>query len=94
MKVDWVAGTEVSMRRFALLAIVQHWALELFCAWLLLFFTCEVWAGNDGHLPSGADYEFEVQFQHFDGLGYPMHVVHRGNSVSELPRGERLLEVH
>jgi hypothetical protein len=51
-------------------------------------------ASLDHVLASAADDEFEVQFEHFDGLGYPMHVVHRGNSVSELPRAERPLDVH
>jgi CubicO group peptidase (beta-lactamase class C family) len=85
---------EVAMRRVARFAIVRHWALNLLSVWLLLLFTCGAWAGNNARLPSGADSDFEVQFEHFDGFGYPMHVVHRGNSVSELPRAERPLDVH
>lgn len=84
----------VAMRRFARFAIVRYWALNLCSVLLPLFFTCGSWAANDPHLPSAADYEFELQFEHFDGLGYPMHVVHRGKTVSELPRAERPLDVH
>lgn len=45
-------------------------------------------------LTPGAESQFEFEIEHFDLFGYPMHVVHRGSTVSELPRAELPLDVH
>lgn len=48
-------------------------------------------AGCVALLTPRAESQFEFEIEHFDSFGYPMHVVHRGSIVSELPRGERPL---
>jgi CubicO group peptidase (beta-lactamase class C family) len=73
---------------------VASGALKLVLFSLAIFLSRPSLAGDQAPLTSGAESQFEFGFEHYDAYGYSMHVVHRGDSVSTLPRAERPLDVH
>jgi CubicO group peptidase (beta-lactamase class C family) len=69
--------------------------VTIFAFWLAFVSVCPSWADSGTSHPTDPQAELAYHLQHFgDAFGYARHVVHRGDSVSELPRAERPLNVH
>lgn len=67
----------------------------IFAFWLAFVSVCPSWADSGTSHPTDPQADLAYHLQHFgDAFGYARHVVHRGDSVSELPRAERPLNVH